>query len=75
MKDSKSTYPIKVQVMRRKGYADRYYVNIPSAIAAAIGLTGDDRVEWELLDRDELHLVRLDPPPPKATQRATRKQL
>ena len=42
-------------------------------LAAAIGLNPGDRVQWELLDRGELHLVRLEPPPPTTKCRAPQK--
>ncbi|MDH7503055.1 MAG: hypothetical protein QHJ82_10160 [Verrucomicrobiota bacterium] len=51
-------YSIKVQVIRSKTRAARFYVNVPLPLAAAIGLQGGETVEWELLDRGELHLVR-----------------
>jgi hypothetical protein len=35
------------------------YVYIPIPLAAAIGLNSGNTVQWELLDRDELHLIRL----------------
>jgi hypothetical protein len=34
------------------------------ALAVAIGLEPGDEVQWELLDRGELHLVRLNPAAP-----------
>ena len=48
----------------------RLYVSFPLALAAAIGLEPGDQVQWELLDRGELHLVRLDPPLAQAKARA-----
>ncbi len=59
-------YSIKVQVIRSKNQAPRFYVNIPLPLAAAIGLQGGETVEWELLDRGELHLVRPCAAAPKA---------
>jgi hypothetical protein len=53
-------FPIKVQEMRGKGKKPSYYVYMPSAL----GLGKGEEVAWELLDRDELHLVRLAPRPP-----------
>jgi hypothetical protein len=47
------------------------YVSFPLAIAAAIGLEPGDEVQWELLDRGELHLVRLQPTEPQALERTT----
>ena len=66
-----TTYPLKVQAIRSQGQQPRLYVSFPLALAAAIGLGPGDHVQWELLDRGELHLVRLDPPPP-STRRRTR---
>jgi hypothetical protein len=64
------TYPLRVQAIRSKGQTPRLYVSFPLAIAAAIGLEPGDEVQWELLDRGELHLVRLEPTPTKAKERA-----
>ena len=52
-----TTYPLKIQEMRSKGKQPRYYVSFPLALAAAIGLEGGETVQWELLDRGELHLA------------------
>ena len=64
-------YPTKVQVIRTKGQKERLYVGIPGAIAAAISLEGGEEVEWELLDRGELHLVRKNVPEPVGTVKKT----
>jgi hypothetical protein len=69
-KKMQTTYPLKVQVMRSKGQQPRFYVSFPLALAAAIGLKGGETVQWELLDRSELHLVRSETPPPAAKRRA-----
>lgn len=69
----RSSYPLKVQAICSQGKAPRLYVTFPLAVAAAIGLNHGDQVQWELLDRNELHLVRLEPAPPTTKQRATRK--
>jgi hypothetical protein len=53
------TYPLRVQAMRSRGQKPRLYVSFPLALAAAIGLEPGDQVQWELLDRGELHLVRI----------------
>jgi hypothetical protein len=42
------------------------------ALAAALGLEGGETVQWELLDRGELHLVRPQAPPPATRRRAAR---
>jgi hypothetical protein len=64
-----TTYPLKVQAIRSRGQQPRLYVSFPLALAAAIGLEPGDEVQWELLDRGELHLVRLSSPPPLARRR------
>lgn len=65
-----TTYPLKIQAIRSKGQQPRLYVSFPLALATAIGLNPGDPVQWELLDRSELHLVRLTPPPPTTRRRA-----
>ena len=69
---TQAKYPIKVQAIRSKGQKQRPYVNIPIPLAAAIGLEAGEEVEWELLDRGELHLVRPNPTKPRAKRRARR---
>jgi hypothetical protein len=61
-----TTYPLRVQAIRSRGQNPRMYVSFPLALAAAIGLEPGDEVQWELLDRRELHLVRLTTTPPAA---------
>ncbi len=61
-----TTYPLRVQAIRSRGQNPRLYVSFPLALAAAIGLEPGDEVQWELLDRGELHLLRLNPPALKA---------
>jgi hypothetical protein len=63
-------YVIKVQVVRSKTQAPRFHVNVPQPLAAAIGLEGGEEVQWELLDRGELHLVRPHAPPPRGHRRS-----
>lgn len=66
-----TTYPLKVQAIRSKGQQPRLYVSFPLALAAAIGLNPGDEIQWELLDRGELHLVRLEPSAPTTKRRAS----
>lgn len=66
-------YPLKVQAIRSQGNRPKLYVYIPIPLAAAIGLNPGDSVQWELLDRNELHLIRLAPSPPSARQRSPSK--
>ena len=63
------TYPLRVQAIRSRSQQPRLYVSFPLALAAAIGLNPGDEVQWELLDRGELHLVRLETPAPSAKRR------
>ena len=70
MPTTPTTYPLKIQAIRSKGQQPRLYVSFPLALAAAIGLEPGDTVQWELLDRTELHLVRLQTPPPTTRRRA-----
>lgn len=65
-----STYPLRIQAIRSKGQNQRLYVSFPMALAAAIGLEPGDEVQWELLDRGELHLVRLQTSPPTAKSKS-----
>jgi plastocyanin len=67
-----ATYELKVQAIRSKGQQARLYVYFPLPLAAAIGMAAGDKVQWELLDRNELHLVRVNPQPPRATSRHSR---
>lgn len=67
-----ATYPIKVQTIRTKGRMNRLYVGIPLALAAAIGMQPGEEVEWELLDRGELHLVRPEVPSARAKRKSKR---
>jgi hypothetical protein len=68
-----TSYPLKVQAIRSRGQQPRLYVSFPLALAVAIGLEPGDNVQWELLDRGELHLVRLKAPAPTTRRRATKK--
>jgi hypothetical protein len=65
-------YAIKVQVIRTKNQAPRFHVNVPLPLVAAIGLEAGEEVQWELLDRGELHLVRLESSPPRGHPRSDR---
>jgi len=63
-------YPLKVQAIRSTGQQARLYVYFPLPLAAAIGLEAGEQVQWELLDRGELHLVRSQVPAAKARARS-----
>lgn len=68
--ESQTKYALKVQAIRPKGQTPKLYVYFPLALAAAIGLEPGEEVQWELLDRGELHLVRRNPATPETRQRA-----
>jgi hypothetical protein len=72
---SPTIYPLKVQAIRSKGQQARLYVYFPLPLAAAIGLEAGETVQWELLDRGELHLVREQVPPPQAQQRVQKSKV
>ena len=67
-----TTYPLRVQAIRSKGQQPRLYVSFPLALAAAIDLEAGESVQWELLDRGELHLVRQNSPVPTTRRRASK---
>jgi len=68
-----TSYPLRVQAIRSRGQNPRLYVSFPLALAAAIGLEPGEEVQWELLDREELHLLRPNAPAPRAKARAAKK--
>jgi hypothetical protein len=70
----KTTYPLRVQASRSKGQQPRLYVSFPLALAVAIGMEPGETVQWELIDRSELHLVRPTPEPVTTKRRATKSQ-
>ncbi len=58
-------FEMKVQMIRSQGRATRLFVNIPLPLAAALDLEAGERVRWQLLDRSDLRLIRLQPRPAK----------
>lgn len=58
-------YPMKVQVIRSKNQPPRYYVNIPLPVAAALEIRGGEEVQWQLIGRNDLRLLRRAPNPQK----------
>ena len=62
-------YSLKVQAIRSKGQTPKLYVYFPIPLAAAIGLEPGEEVQWELLDRGELHLQRPNAPAPSTHSR------
>jgi len=64
------SYPSKVQAIRTKGAERPLLVYLPMPLAAALGIQDGEEVSWELLDRNELHLIRSSPSPVKAKRPA-----
>jgi hypothetical protein len=62
-------YEIKVQVIRPKNQAARFYVNIPLPLAAALALQAGEPVQWRLLAENELRLVRKKTALPKPAKK------
>ncbi len=69
-KNMPATFPLRIQAIRSRGQNPRLYVSFPLALAAAIGLEPGEEVQWELLDRGELHLRRPHAPAPAAKVKA-----
>ncbi len=53
-------FEMKLQVIRSKGRATRLFVNVPLALAAALDMQPGERLRWQLLNRSDLRLIRLD---------------
>jgi hypothetical protein len=64
-KPTAAAYPLRIQAIRSSGQNVRLYVYLPMPLAAALGIAGGEEVQWELLDRRELRLVRSKPAPAK----------
>jgi hypothetical protein len=67
---SAASYPLRIQAIRTKGQNVRFFVYLPMPLASALGIEGGETVSWELLARNELHLIRLSPAPVKTKKRA-----
>jgi len=61
-------YPVKIQKVERPTNRS-YYVNVPVAVAEAIGLCKGERLEWFLEDLNTLVLRRTKPRPLKHAKR------
>ena len=55
-------FEMKLQAIRSKGRAGRLFVNVPLALAAALDMHPGERLRWQLLNRSDLRLIRLDAP-------------
>lgn len=50
-------YPTKIQQIKRENY-NQYFVNLPRALAKALGIRKGEIVEWEIVDKNTLLLKR-----------------
>lgn len=57
-------YVMKVQAIRSKRQPPRFYVNIPLPLAAALDLQAGEEVQWQLIGRSDLRLLRPNAPAP-----------
>ena len=71
-KKDPTTFPVRVQAICSHGRKPRLYITFPMALAVAIGLEPGEELQWELLDRSELHLVRPQAPAPSTKKRAAK---
>ena len=62
-------YVMKVQVIRSKRRPPRFFVNLPLPLVAALDLSAGEQVQWQLLGRSDLRLLRLHPPAPKPNRK------
>ena len=62
-------YLMKVQVIRSQKQPPRFYVNIPLPLAAALDLEAGEIVQWQLLERTDLRLRRLEAKKPTPRRR------
>lgn len=62
-------FEMKLQAIRSKGRAARLFVNVPLALAAALDMHPGERLRWQLLNRSDLRLIRLDAPNPKRVRK------
>ncbi len=61
-------YPTTVQLIQRRR-SQQWYVNFPAAVANALDFAKGETVEWTVLDRRRLLLVRRRvPKPPVVTK-------
>ena len=58
-------YVMRVQVIRSKGQAPRFFVNLPIPLAAALDIQAGEEVQWQLVGRSDLRLLRLAAPSAK----------
>jgi len=68
-------YRLKVQAIRSKNQAPRFFVNIPLPLAAALDLQPHEEVQWQLIGRSDLRLrlMRLEASQPVRRKKKSKK--
>jgi len=62
---SQVSFEMKLQAIRSRGRATRLFVNVPLALAAALDMQPGERLRWQLLNRSDLRLIRLQATAPE----------
>ncbi len=57
-------YVMKVQAIRSQRRPPRFFVNLPLPLAAALDVQAGELVQWQLIGRSDLRLLRLAAPAP-----------
>lgn len=60
IKSTQVPFEMKLQAIHSRGRATRLFVNVPLALAAALDMKPGERLRWQLLNRSDLRLVRLE---------------
>jgi len=60
---------MKLLGIRSQSRATRLFVNVPLALAAALDMQPGERLRWQLLNRSDLRLIRLEVPAPEKPSR------
>jgi hypothetical protein len=68
-----ANYQVRIQAIRSQGHNERPFVTIPVAIARALDLQKGETVEWKVVDRSQLLLLRQPQPSPITKPRKTPK--
>ena len=68
-----ANYQVRIQAIRSRGHNERPFVTLPVAIARALDIQKGETVEWKIVDRSQLLLVRGPQPSPITKPRKTPK--
>jgi hypothetical protein len=73
MQSESVVYPFRVQAIRSRDQKPQLYLAFPTALVTAIALQPAEAVQWQLLDRRQLRLVRLRSSAPTPQPRTSKK--